>query len=202
MSLAIELETTNELPENININDIKIYPTNVKVKGSGDFSKLKKIKTKAVDINSFIGKSSIEVELALPDGLKLIDPKQKISISYSVEEIVEKEYLFLSDEVDIRNLEEKFEIEKEDISSQVKVLLKGSKSIFNNISKDNIKLYADLKEVSLGTNEVDLKIEDIKGLTLKSISPSKYNIKIKEKEIKEKTEPESEVENEQNIEEN
>ena len=204
MSLDIELETINELPENININDIKIYPTNVQVKGSGDFSKFKKIKTKAVDINSLIGKSSIEVELALPDGLKLIDPKQKVSISYSVEEIVEKEFTFLSNEINIINLDEKFEVEKESLPSKVKVVLKGSKAIFDNISKDNVKLYIDLEELSLGTNEIDLKVEEIKGLTLKTIDPSKSNIKLKEKEIKEETENgQSTEENiEENIEEN
>ena len=204
MSLDIELETINELPENININDIKIYPTNVQVKGSGDFSKFKKIKTKAVDINSLIGKSSIEVELALPDGLKLIDPKQKVSISYSVEEIVEKEFTFLSNEINIINLDEKFEVEKESLPSKVKVVLKGSKAIFDNISKDNVKLYIDLEELSLGTNEIDLKVEEIKGLTLKTIDPAKSNIKLKEKEIKEETENEENIEEsiEENIEEN
>lgn len=206
MSLDIELETINELPENINISDIQIYPTSVKVKGSGDFSQLKKIKTKAVDINSLIGKSSIEVELALPDGLKLIDPKQKITISYVMEEIVEKEFVFLADEIDARDLNEKLEIEREDTSPQVKVILKGPKSIFNNISKDNVNLYMDLKEASLGTNEIELRIEDIKGLTLKSIDPSKYKIELKEKEIKENPEtnletgPDLETESEENTE--
>ncbi|OLS02081.1 CdaR family protein [Tissierella creatinophila] len=180
MKLPIELETINELPENININDIKIYPSTVMVKGSGDFSKLKKIKTKAIDINTLIGQTSMDIELALPEGVKLVDPKQKISISYSVEEIVEKEYIFSSDEISIKNLGENLKVKKETLPSEVKVILKGPKSIFNNISKDNVKLYLDLKDFLKGINKIDLKIEDIQGITIKSIDPTRTDIELEE----------------------
>lgn len=178
MSLPIELDTTNKLPQNININDIKIYPDRVQVKGSGDLSKLKKIKTKAIDINTLIGQSSMDVELALPEGVKLVDPRQKISINYNVEEIVEKEYIFSSNEIDIRNLNDDLKIKNETLPPNVKVILKGPKSIFDNISKDNIDLYMDLKDLLLGTNRIDLKIEHIRGLTLKLIDPSEVNIEL------------------------
>lgn len=184
MKLPIELETINELPENININDIKIYPATVMVKGSGDFSKLKKIKTKAIDINTLIGQTSMDIELALPEGLKLVDPKQKISISYSVEEIVEEEYIFSSDEISIRNLSEDLKVKKETLPSEVKVILKGPKYIFNNISKDNVKLYVDLKGFLKGINQIDLRIEDIQGLTVKSIDPSRTNVDLEQVEPK------------------
>lgn len=182
MELPIELETINELPENININDIKIYPATVMVKGSGDFSKLKKIKTKAIDINTLIGQTSMDIELALPEGLKLVDTKQKISISYSLEEIVEEEYIFSADEISIRNLSEDLKIKKETIPSGVKIILKGPKSIFDNISKDNVKLYMDLKGYLNGINTVDLKIEDIQSLTVKSIDPSRTDIDLEKGE--------------------
>nr|WP_300002877.1 CdaR family protein [Tissierella sp.] len=189
MMLPIEIETINELPENINIKDIKIYPEQVKVKGSGDFSDIKLIKTKAIDINTLIGKTSMEVELALPDGLKLVDPKQKISISYSVEEIIEKEYIFSSEEIKIRNLDEDFEVKKTSIPTQVKVILKGAKSIFNNISKENVNLYIDLKGYKAGSSEITLNIEDIQGLSVKSIDPSKTDIEIEKIEGGKDTEP-------------
>lgn len=194
MLLPIELETVNELPENINIKDIKIYPEKVNIKGSGNFSDIKIIKTKAIDINTLIGKTSMDVELALPDGLKLVDSKQKISISYSVEEIIEKEYLFQSDEIKIRNLDEDLDIEKESIPTEVKVVLKGPKSIFDNISKDNVNLYIDLKGLKVGSSEINLKIEDIQGLDLKSIDPSKTDIELKKIEDVPDPKPDAEPE--------
>ena len=190
MVLPVELETINDLPENINIKDIKIYPGKVNVKGSGDFSEIKVIKTKAIDINTLIGKSSMDVELALPEGLKLVDPKQKISISYSVEEIIEKEYIFGIDGIKIRNLDEDLEVKPESIPSEVKVILKGAKSIFDNISKDNVNLYIDLKDYKAGISEIILNIEDIQGLTIKSIDPSKTDIEIIKIEVPKEPDPE------------
>lgn len=177
-TLPIELETINELPENINIKDIKIYPTSVKVKGEEGLEDLEKIKTKAIDINELIGKTSIDVELALPDGVKLVDPKQKISIRYSVEEIVEEEFIFSSADISIRKLNEEYAIKKETLPSQVRVILKGAKSIFDNISKANLKIYIDLESAKLGVNQVDIKLEELQGLTIKSIDPLKTEIEI------------------------
>lgn len=188
MKLPIEIETINELPENININDIKIYPATVMVKGSGDFSKIKKIKTKAININTLIGKTSMDIELALPEGVRLVDPKQEISISYSVEEIVEKEYIFSSDEISIKNLSEDLKVKKDSLPPQVKVVLKGPKFIFDNISKDNIRLYLDLKDFLKGINKIDFSIEDIQGLTVKSIDPSRTDVYLEEVELQPKIE--------------
>lgn len=192
--LPIELDTVNELPVNINIKDIKIYPEKINIKGSGDFSDIKIIKTKAIDINTLIGKTSMDVELALPDGLKLVDPKQKISISYSVEEIIEKEYLFKNNEIKIKNLDEGLDVKEESIPPEVRVILKGPKSIFDNISKGNVNLYMDLKGLKLGVNEINLKIEDIQGLDLKSIDPSKTDIELKKVEVTPDPEPDAEAE--------
>ena len=184
-TLPIELDTINELPENINIKDIQIYPKDIKVKASEGLEELELIKTKAIDINNLIGKTSMEVELALPDGVKLVDPKQKISISYSIEETLGKEYIFSSDEISVRNLNPQYMIKKETIPSKVRVALNGPKSIFDNMSKENIKLYIDLKDIGLGKNEIEIKMEDIQGLSLVSIDPKSTEIELEEIETEE-----------------
>lgn len=184
-TLPIELETINKLPENINIKDIQIYPKDIKVKASEGLEELELIKTIAIDINNLIGKTSMEVELALPDGVKLVDPKQKISISYSIEETLGKEYIFSSDEISVRNLNPQYMIKKETIPSKVRVALNGPKSIFDNISKENIKLYIDLKDIGLGKNEIEIKMEDIQGLTLVSTDPKRTEIELEEIETEE-----------------
>lgn len=184
-TLPIELETSNKLPENINIKDINIYPKSVKVKGGEEIEKLKKIKTKAIDINDLIGQSSMEVELALPDGIKLVDSKQKISIGYSVEETIDKKYIFSSDEVSIRNLDEKYTVKEESIPSEIRISLNGGKSILDNISNENIQLYIDLKDADLGKNEIEIKVEDIEGLSLDFIDPSSTEIELEDIKDKE-----------------
>lgn len=184
-TLEIELETISELPENINIKDIKIYPENVKVKGKNELENLEKIKTKAIDINELIGKTSMDVELAFPDGVKLVDPDQKISIRYTVEEIVEEEYSFSTDEISFRNLDEKYKLVEETVPSEVKIVLKGSKSIFDNIDKENLKLYVDLEDVEVGNNKLNIKFEEVQGISLESMDPKEVSIEIEEDEKEE-----------------
>src|SRR5699024_945934 len=84
-TLPIKLQTTGELPDSYDIDNIKIYPSTIAVKGGDSIDGLKEINTKSVDLNSLLDSSSTEVELDLPENIKLINPDQKVSISYTVE---------------------------------------------------------------------------------------------------------------------
>ncbi|NLZ81122.1 MAG: hypothetical protein GX913_04885 [Clostridiales bacterium] len=69
VTLPIELQTINELPENYSIVDISITPSNIAVRGNEDIKNLTKIDTEIIDINTLIGNAALEVELDLPQGV-------------------------------------------------------------------------------------------------------------------------------------
>lgn len=92
-TVPIEIQTINELPENYESTDIDINPLSVTLVGRESISNLKFIQTKPIDINLFIEDKIVETELELPEGVKLLNPNEKITVSLNVEEIAQKNIL-------------------------------------------------------------------------------------------------------------
>ncbi|MGM0396267.1 MAG: CdaR family protein, partial [Bacillota bacterium] len=111
IELPVELVTSNELPDNYAIADIKINPETVVVKGDSSVAQLSEIKTVEVDINSILDSESMEVDLNLPEGVTLLNPLQRITITYNIREVVTGTLEFSFEDIEILNLQEGLEIE-------------------------------------------------------------------------------------------
>jgi len=175
-TLPIKLQTTGELPDSYDIDNIKIYPSTIAVKGGDSIDGLKEINTKSVDLNSLLDSSSTEVELDLPENIKLINPDQKVSISYTVEETREEDYEFDFEDIDMRDLDDNLSIESQ--SDNISLKLKGPRELLDDISKEDIKLYLDLKDLEEGSHDVDINVENISGITIETIDPRRLKIEL------------------------
>lgn len=175
-TLPIKLQIEGELPENYNLNEIKLSPDKVTVKGDNNIEELESINTKSINISSLINNEVKEVELELPEGVSLVDPNEKFTINYDIEEIKEKDFDFKIDEVDIKNLSNNFDLELEE--ENISLRLKGSKDLIDKLTKNQVKIYLDLRGLDEGEHEVDLKLEDIDGIMLESLSPEKIKLKL------------------------
>lgn len=178
ISLPIELQTINQLPENYSITDIFITPSNVRVKGNNDIINLKKIDTMPIDINTLLDKSALEVELDLPEGIELLNPDEKITIIYNVEETILKEFTLSLREINILNIDRNLEITEDDLSSLIKVTLKGYKTLIDALENKDLKLSIDLNGLTEGRNDIDIKIDEIQGITVEKIAPQPLSINL------------------------
>ncbi len=169
--LPIELQTINELPENYTITDISITPSRIAVKGKNDIVNLQKIDTKPIDINSLLGKSAMEVELQLPIGVQLLNPDEKITIIYNIEEAATREFAIPVRDLNIQNLDNKLEIHEDDLNTLIKVTLTGYKSIIDNLENKDLGLSIDLNRLTEGRHEVSVEINKIEGITQVDINP-------------------------------
>lgn len=177
-SVPIELITENELPENFTITNIAISPTNIGIKGKKDTVNIAKINTKTIDINSLLEQSSMEVELDLPEGIELTNPREKVIITYTIEETIIKDFNILLKDIKINNLNSELSINTLDLESSIELSLKGIKSQLDLITKEDLKLEIDLFELDEGTHPVELKIEDIQGVTIEAIKPEQLEIRL------------------------
>lgn len=171
VSLPIELQTEGELPENYTISDISITPSRISVKGNNDIVNLRKIDTKVIDINSLLDRSALEVELELPVGVELLNPDEKVTIIYNIEETITKEFTMPVRDLNILNLANDLEISEDDLNTLVKVTLTGFKSVLEPMGNQNLGLSIDLNELTEGKHEVNVELRDIQGVTVDSISP-------------------------------
>lgn len=176
VSLPIELITVNELPENFSITNINITPSTIKVKGNNDIVNLQKLETVDIDINSMLDKSAIEVELKLPEGVELLNPNEKVTIIYNIEETITKEFNIPLRDLNILNLDNDLEVSEEDLSRLIRVELRGYKSILEPLINEQLKLSMDLLNLAEGRHDIELIIEEIQGVTVESITPQPLNI--------------------------
>lgn len=177
-SIPIELITENELPDNFTITNIAISPSNIAIKGKKDLVAINKINTKTIDINSLLEQSSMEVELDLPEGIELLNPREKVIITYTIEEILIKDYNVLLGDINIKNLDSSLSINPSDLEKIIQIYLKGIKSQLDLITEEDLKMEINLLGLEEGIHQVNLKIENIQGITLEEIIPDPIEIRL------------------------
>ena len=163
------LQTINELPENYSIVDISITPSNIAVRGNEDIKNLTKIDTEIIDINTLIGNAALEVELDLPQGVSLLNPNQKVTIIYDVEETITKEFTLAISDLDVLNLDEDLEIDEEDLDREITITLAGYKSVLDQLESEDLRLSIDLSDLMEGRHVVEVKMAEIQGIDSQSL---------------------------------
>lgn len=181
LSLPVEIQTENELPDNYIISDMKVFPNTVAIKGDNEILNINSIKTKPIDLNSLLDKESLEVELDLPQGVELLDPNQKVRVTYKIEELIKKEFIIGFMDIDMRNLDTNLTISSIEELETIKINLKGTKKILDEIKKEDIIEYIDLNDLEEGSHSLEIFIDDIEGLTLDSIDPKFITIELEAK---------------------
>ena len=180
VELPVELVTINELPDNYAITDIEISPQQVAVKGDNSISQLTELRTVEVDINSMLENDSIQVELALPEGLTLLDPNQEIRVNYQIREVVTTSLDFSFEDLDIRNIQEGLVVEPL-LQDQVYTLeLTGYDIELEEITLEDITLYLDLEGYETGEQEIEILWEELENLSIGNVEPPVVQIDITE----------------------
>lgn len=177
-SIPIELITENKLPDNFTITNIEISPRNIAIKGKNDISGINKINTKPIDINSLLEQTSMEVELDLPEGVELLNPKEKILITYTIEETIVKDYNILMKDLTIKNLDSTLSINDLDLERSIQIALKGTKSVIDKVTGEDLVVEIDLLGLEEGTHTVQVKVGNIQGVTVDAIKPEPLEIEL------------------------
>lgn len=181
VTVPIEIQTINELPENYKSTDIEINPSTVTLMGKESISNLKFVQTKPIDINLFIENKTIEAELQLPEGVKLLNPTEKINVSINVEETVEKTFEYSLNEIEIKNLDDELQLDIDQDTQNIQITIKGNKDDIENLTKEDLDIYLDLNMFDVGEYEVYIGFNMPSGVTVEDITPQPITLKIIDK---------------------
>ena len=178
--VPIEIETIGELPEDYEINNFKVTPSVVELKGYEEALKdVTSIKTVPIDINELIRNKSVETDLVLPEGVELLNPDLKVKVGLNLERIITKSFDLSFDDITVNNLGEDLYIENKDTIGNITVNLKGQEKRLDSITSASIEAEIDLSRLDEGTHDVPINIKDIDGITVESVVPSSINIMLK-----------------------
>lgn len=157
VTVPIEIQTVNELPENFEVTDININPSSISLKGDHTIANLNSIQTKPIDINSFMQEVNILVELDLPENVTLLNPNETVTVSLKIEEDSSNTFEFNLEEIEKRNLNPELNIELEDDTEAFKITLSGEKSLVEALSKEDLEVYMDFTDLEEGEHEISIE---------------------------------------------
>lgn len=178
VTVPIELQTENQLPDNYEITNITINPSQVDLKGNNNITYLTSVQTEPIDINSLIENPTMEVELDLPPNISLVNPNEKITITVNIEETAEKSFEFTLDEINIRNLGQGLAIDDEDLSKTINVTVKGNKDTIENLTKEDLGIYIDLNFLREGVHKIYLGFNMLTSVTIEEVNPQPIDIRL------------------------
>ncbi len=175
--VPVELQTENQLPDNYEIVDININPSTIEIKGKQeDLAGVNVIKTKPIDINTLIDNRNVPVELDLPEGVSLVNPDLKVTITLNIDEIKSRTFNYTLADVDIVNLDSALRLDENDLNKSITLILEGSGTKIDLMDKEDIKLKLDLQGFEQGSHRVDVEVLVEEGIEIIRIIPESLDI--------------------------
>lgn len=195
-TVPIELQIEGTVPDGHKISNMKIYPSEVKIQGRKEIiNKINSIKTTSVNVNDLIKNNYLYLELQLPEGVQLVNSKEKVRVTYNIEtpeeeldEEVEVDpeektetvsFSYNLDEIKVNNLDPELSIDEKESTTAVTIKAKGLESIITRLTKKDLTPEINLIDLGEGTHSVRVDVKGLNGVEITSIKPSNMTIVLK-----------------------
>lgn len=153
--IKVKFSEGNDL--STNLKNYKLSQNTVIIKGKKDvINQIESISTETIDVSNIKGITSKEVGLDIPEGVKC--ETKSITINIDATSKVSDEFTYTSQEIQIRNADENFDISKLNIPKNIKVQIEYNDSI-GTVSKEDVTLYIDLSQGLNPDNSYEIKYE-------------------------------------------
>ena len=176
VNVNITLLTQKTVPITLKLSDNSESGVNytmsqntVTIKGKKDIvDSINNIETQPVKLSEILPGTSKDIYLQVPSGITI--ETKYITINKNSEENTLEEYTYTAKDIEIRNNTENIDKSKIKIPNSINVSIEYLQS------KDDIKLYIDLNEVSLEDNTCKIKYESIYEIEKINIDPDTVTI--------------------------
>ena len=164
---------TGNAPDGYSVESVVLTPSEVKLYGETnaleDYEKLQI----QVDLYQLDDNNELIVKLEKPENVHKMDTdtvKVKVIFEQTQTKVLENVA------VDFKNLDDSYRVKVKDlVDSMMNVTLKGSMTILDSISNDDVKVSIDLFGYKAGEYEVPVAVEAITGVI---IQPSQSKVKV------------------------
>lgn len=171
--VPIEAVVTGNAPDGYSVESVVLTPSEVKLYGETnaleDYEKLQI----QVDLYQLDDNNELIVKLEKPENVHKMDTdtvKVKVIFEQTQTKVLENVA------IDFKNLDDSYRVKVKDlVDSMMNVTLKGSMTILDSISNDDVKVSIDLFGYKAGEYEVPVAVEAITGVIIQP-SQSKVNV--------------------------
>ncbi|WP_294466541.1 CdaR family protein [uncultured Anaerofustis sp.] len=180
----INVKTKGKSKDGYKITSITPNKTKITISGPEDvLNSIETVNTEVLDLSEITSSIDKKLDLDLPEGVHVVDSKDTVDVSVSVDRDKQKTIYITSFTFD--NLSEGLSAEV--IDDKVGVLLSGDNALLNEISEKNLVGSLDLSGLTEGTHSVAIKISTQgipDGVKIQSVSKNSVSVKITKGQIK------------------
>ncbi len=170
-SLPVEVQTIGTTRENDQVEDIRVVPESVIVKGlETQLEKIKSIKTNPVNLMELTETGSHKVTLNLPEGIIRQD-EESLKIEYKYIKNVEKTLSVPSSNIEILNKKDNLSYSIPEGMENIEVVIFGESTLVNSIEGQDIQININGEGLSVENPLGHLYIKEIDGISVRSINP-------------------------------
>lgn len=157
-----------------NPNNVKAdFPKTVTIKGNADVVKdISEIQTEPVDLSNYSQNTTFELTPILPEGVQLA-AGSNLTVKITLSSTENKNISFDASDIDVIGLGDNLSA---NITDSVVVSAEGSKSLLEDVNKDDFTVAIDVSGLSKGSHKVDVVVGNRKGFKKYTVRPSKITV--------------------------
>lgn len=176
-SVPIEPIYSGQLLENQRLDNIKITPAQVVIKGDeARVNEISKISTMPIEYEKLTDSGSIDVTLDLPSNISLYDDNMAIKMSYNLIENIQKTVEIPATRFEIRNQNPDMNYEIVTEFESVDAILYGETGELEELTGEDIVAYIDVENLGIGEYTLDMKLAGYGNSTVRQIIPNKLEV--------------------------
>jgi len=166
-TVPISIETTEELPDGLsllstsaNLDEVEIFAV------SNILEDIESISTEPIDLSEITESGTIQVDLALPEGV-ITEDEETIEVTVEIEETRKIEALEIEKEGLAKGQEVTFLTPK---NGEMELTIKGNQSLIGKLNPKDFRISIDLADLEPGEHSLPISIDwdEIEDVTLKS----------------------------------
>ncbi len=173
--VSLEMDISGQPAAEHVVSSTSVQPEEILIVGSQQaLAGINSIKTEKIDITDVTSDISHEVGLIIPDGVQLVNAREKVTIYVNIEKIVTNQISIGSFEYE--NLPEGLELDS--IQGNLIAVIRGAESVLRN-APSTIDFIIDLKNASEGSNVVNVTWKVPQGIEILEVSPAQAVVVLK-----------------------
>lgn len=175
--VPIKLVVENDLDESLAVGSSKLSQDMVSIMVPSSSEVVPEyIETRPFDLSKVTESGSYKLDLIIPEGFRLRDTENEISIVYDLSPSTSKSIVKNSRDVEVRGAQGLSPSVEENIVINVEIL--GTKEQLDSLGPANIKLFVDASNLNSGDHYLPIKVEDLEAGRINQVSPSRIRVRL------------------------
>lgn len=162
-----------QVKEGYELTAVTVVPSTINVRGTRDeINDLKFIETNSIPIAGADESFDIYVTVERPDGIIVNQYLDEVKVSFTIEEIITKEFTFDYTDITFINMDSPLRTNINELEGQVLLRVSAVESVINELSKNDLGLYIDAELFEPGEINASIELNKSNDFNSVEILPS------------------------------